>query len=93
MATQFPALPILNRGFGGSTLADIAYYADRVVVPYEPRLVVLYAGDNDLALGRTPARVLNDYRAFLAKLRSSQPTARVVFISIKPSPSRRACSG
>lgn len=89
VAADFPGLPVLNRGFGGSTLADVVYYADRVVLPYHPRLVVLYAGDNDLAEGRTPGRVLGDYRTFVARLRSTFPAARIVYVSIKPSPSRR----
>jgi lysophospholipase L1-like esterase len=90
VAADFPGVPVLNRGFGGSTLADVVYYEDRILLPYRPRLVVLYAGDNDLAEGRTPDRVLSDYRAFVARLRSALPAARVVFVSIKPSPSRRA---
>jgi lysophospholipase L1-like esterase len=89
VAADFPGVPVLNRGFGGSTLADVVYYADRILLPYRPRLVVLYAGDNDLAEGRSPERVVADYRAFVARLRSALPAARVVFVSIKPSPSRR----
>jgi lysophospholipase L1-like esterase len=90
LAADFPGVPVLNRGFGGSTLADVVYYADRTVLPYRPRLVVLYAGDNDLVEGRRPERLLGDYRAFIVRLRSALPSVRVVFVSIKPSPSRRA---
>ena len=90
VAADFPGVPVLNRGFGGSTLADVVYYEDRALLPYRPHLVVLYAGDNDLAEGRTPDGVLADYRAFVARLRSALPAARVVYVSIKPSPSRRA---
>ena len=89
VAADFPGVPVLNRGFGGSTLADVVYYMDRILLPYRPRLVVLYAGDNDLAAGRSPERVVADYRAFVARVRSTLPGARVVFVSIKPSPSRR----
>jgi lysophospholipase L1-like esterase len=90
VAADFPGIPVLNRGFGGSTLADIVYYEDRILLPYRPRLVVLYAGDNDLAEGRTPERLLRDYREFTARLRTALPAARLVYVSIKPSPSRRA---
>jgi lysophospholipase L1-like esterase len=90
VAADFPDVRILNRGFGGSTLADVVHYADRILLPYQPRLVVLYAGDNDLALGRTPEQVLSDYRAFVAHLRTAYPAARVAFVAIKPSPARRA---
>jgi lysophospholipase L1-like esterase len=89
VAADFPGVPVLNRGFGGSTLADVVHYMDRALLPYRPRLVVLYAGDNDIALGRTPERVLGDYREFVARLRSAVPAARLAFVSIKPSPSRR----
>jgi lysophospholipase L1-like esterase len=89
LAADFPGLPVLNRGFGGSTLADVVYYMDRILIPYRPRRVVLYAGDNDMVEGRTPEEVMADYRAFIARLRSALPEARVVYISIKPSPSRR----
>lgn len=90
VAADFPRVPVLNRGFGGSTMADVVHYMDRILLPYRPRLVVLYAGDNDLALGRTPQRVLGDYRALVARLRSSLPAVRLAFVSVKPSPSRRA---
>jgi lysophospholipase L1-like esterase len=89
VAADFPGVPLLNRGFGGSTLADVVHYMDRIVLRYHPRLIVLYAGDHDMILGRTPEQVLADYRAFVARLRSAQPAARVVYVSIKPSPSRR----
>jgi lysophospholipase L1-like esterase len=90
VASDFPSLPVLNRGFGGSTLADVLYYVDRIVLRYRPRLVVLYAGDNDLVMGRTPDRVVRDFRLFMKQLRSRLPDTRVVYVSIKPSPSRRA---
>jgi lysophospholipase L1-like esterase len=89
VAADFPGVPVLNRGFGGSTLGDVLYYENRILLPYRPHLVVLYAGDNDLAEGRMPERVLDDYRAFVARLRSAWPAARVAFVSIKPSPARR----
>jgi lysophospholipase L1-like esterase len=92
VAADFPGVPILNRGFGGSIMADVVYYMGRVVIPYRPRLVVLYAGDNDMAEGRTPERVLGDYRAFVTRLRSALPGTRLAFVSIKPSPSRRSYS-
>ena len=90
LASAFPNAPVLNNGFGGSTLPDVIYYAPRLVLPYSPRLIVLYAGDNDLAAGRTPEQVLGDYTTFVRLVRQTLPATRVVFISIKPSPSRWA---
>ena len=60
MPDHFPGVPVLNRGFGGSTLADVVQYMDRIVLRYRPRLVVLYAGDNDLVMGRSPDRLVAD---------------------------------
>ena len=81
-------VPALNRGFGGSQLPDVVHFAPRIVTPYRPGLVVLYAGDNDIAAGRTPAQVLADYEAFVRLVRASNPAVRIVYVSIKPSPSR-----
>ena len=88
LAADFPGLPVLNHGFGGSTLADVIWFAPRIVLPYAPREIVLYAGDNDIAAGRTPEQVLDDYSAFVRLVRSTLPSTRLVFVSIKPSPSR-----
>jgi lysophospholipase L1-like esterase len=84
----FPGVRCLNRGFGGSQLSDVAAYVDRIIIPYRPRAVVLYAGDNDLAQGRTPEQVRDSYRAFVGKVRTALPEAKIVWISIKPSPKR-----
>jgi lysophospholipase L1-like esterase len=90
LARDFAGVPVLNRAFGGSTLPEVIHYAPRIVVPYRPRMIVLYAGDNDIADGRSPAQVAADYRAFVALVRRELPRARIVFVSIKPSPSRWA---
>jgi lysophospholipase L1-like esterase len=88
LATDFAGLPVLNRGFGGSTLPEVNHYFSRVVMPYRPRTIVLYAGDNDVAMGRTPEQVASDYRRFVRLVRDSLGDARIVFVGIKPSPSR-----
>ena len=90
LADSFPDLPTLNRGFGGSQLSDAARYAARIVTPYKPRVVVLYAGDNDLAAGKKPEAVRDDYKKFVAAVRGKLPDVKIVFIAIKPSPKRWA---
>lgn len=84
----FADLPVINRGFGGSQIADSTHFADRIITPYKPRIVVLYAGDNDIAKGKSPERVTADYRAFVKTVHSALPKTRIVFIAIKPSISR-----
>jgi lysophospholipase L1-like esterase len=88
LADDFAGLPVINRGFGGSTFPDALHYLQRTVVRYHPRTVVVYEGDNDLAGGRTPRQIADDYRAFVRGVRDSLPDARIVFLAIKPSPSR-----
>ena len=90
LADDFAGTRVLNRGFGGSRIADATRHAARIVLPYRPRLVVLYAGDNDLAEGRSPRQVLADVEAFVASVRHDAPATPVVFVSIKPSPARVA---
>ena len=85
---DFPGMPVLNRGFGGSEAGDVAQFAERIVVPYKPPVVVFYAGDNDLAAGKTPAQVLDAFRSLVATMHRELPGTRVVFVSIKPSIAR-----
>jgi lysophospholipase L1-like esterase len=85
LSKSFPDLPVLNRGFGGSHMADVVHFAPRIVLKYEPRLIVLYAGDNDIAAGKMPERVRDDFQAFVKLVHDKLPKIRVVFISIKPS--------
>ena len=85
---DFPGLPVINRGFGGSELADSVAFVDRIVVPYQPRTVVVYAGDNDLQAGKTAENVFADFKAFVAKVHAKLPQTRIVYIAVKPSPSR-----
>ncbi|MSU24578.1 MAG: hypothetical protein EXS32_12245 [Opitutus sp.] len=88
LAKDFPGVTVINRGFGGSELADSVFYADRIVLPYQPRTVVVYAGDNDLSAGKSPETVAADFKAFRTKIHAALPTTKIVFIGIKPSPSR-----
>lgn len=81
---------IIKRGFGGSRLVDVAEYLDRLVLPYRPRLVVVYAGDNDLAEGRTPHEVLDSFRSLVGGVQRVLPQTRIAYVSIKPSPLREA---
>ena len=90
LATDFPGLPVVNRGFGGCHLADVYAYADRIVIPYAPREVVIYAGGNDISSGMAPELVLGDFVALMTKLRQALPQANLVFISCPPSPKRWA---
>jgi len=85
---SFPKHAVINRGFGGSQLGDSARYAERIVIPCQPRVVVVYAGDNDLNAGKTPEAVFADYRALRDKIHAALPETKIVFASIKPSPSR-----
>lgn len=84
----FPELPVINRGFGGSQISDINHFANRIVLPYKPKVIVFYAGDNDIAAQKTPQRVFDDYRAFVRLAHDKLPKTRIIFISIKPSLSR-----
>lgn len=85
---DFPGANVLNRGFGGSQFSDLHHYFEEIVAPYRPRLIFVYEGDNDLAAGKSPRRVLADFRRFVEQVRSELPGTRIAFIAVKPSPSR-----
>jgi lysophospholipase L1-like esterase len=84
----FPQYPLINRGFGGSVTREVTHFADRIILKHKPQIVVHYNGDNDLAQGRSPQQVLEDYRAFIKKVRDALPESRIVIIAIKLSPNR-----
>lgn len=90
IAKSFPDLPCTNRGFGGSTFPDQLKYMDRIIPRQQPAVIVLYCGDNDLARGRTPEQVRNDYEQFVSRARQSVPDVKIVYIAIKPSGKRWA---
>lgn len=81
----FPDLKVINRGFGGSQVADSVRYVSRIVTPYVPRTVVLYAGDNDIAAGKSPETVFSDFKKFVDSLHRDLPETRLIYICIKPS--------
>ena len=77
--------PVINRGFGGSQIADVTLYFDQVVTPYHPRAIFFYAGDNDINAGRTPAQVVSDFKTFLDLKDKRLGKTKVYFIALKPS--------
>jgi lysophospholipase L1-like esterase len=87
---DFPEHKVINRGFGGSETGDSVHFADRVVLPYRPKLVVMYAGGNDINSGKTPERVAANFKAFVEKVQAKLPHTRIAYISIAPNPARWA---
>ena len=85
---HFPDYRIANHGFGGSTLEDCVHYFDRLVADFSPGAIILYAGDNDLANGATPERVVASLEAFIARKRETIGDVPAAFVSIKVSPAR-----
>ncbi len=88
LADDFPTLKPINLGFGGSTLAACVWFFERLVVPYRPRRLVVYAGDNDLGDGQQPDHVVGSFRALVHKIVIHLGSIPVTFMSIKPSPAR-----
>ncbi len=85
---SFPGLPTINHGFGGSQLSDCVFYFDRLVTPCRPRLVVLHAGGNDLAAGRSSAQIAADLQEFIARQHAALPGVRLIYIGLIPAPVR-----
>jgi lysophospholipase L1-like esterase len=87
----FPGYSIINRGFGGSSFPDVIRYANDIIYPYHPKQVLIYCGDNDLAASDTVSAttVFVRFKQLFSMIRKNLPAASVVFVSIKPSPSRQ----
>jgi lysophospholipase L1-like esterase len=78
----------INRGFGGSTLGQAIYYADDIIYPYQPRQIIIYSGENDLAEGASIEVTFDRFKTLFDIIRKKMPNVPIAFISIKPSPSR-----
>jgi lysophospholipase L1-like esterase len=85
---SFPDLPVVKRGFGGSQIADSTHFAPRIILPYKPATIVFYAGDNDVASGKSPQAVRDDFVAFAKVVHEKLPKTTILFLCIKPSIAR-----
>lgn len=91
VSEYFPGYTIINRGFGGSQLPNLIYYADKVIIPYHPKQVIIYCGDNDFAYDTTVSAdiVFERFHTLFDKIREKLPETNIGFVSIKLSPSRK----
>jgi lysophospholipase L1-like esterase len=85
---DLPGYTLINRGIDSFQFRDMLNYADRLVTPYAPRLLVLHVGGNDIHNGRTPAQVLEDFKTYVARVRARLPGLPIIFSSITPGPGR-----
>jgi lysophospholipase L1-like esterase len=85
VTSYFPDLKIINRGIGGTELSDAARYIDRLVLKHEPRLIVLYAGDNDVGVGELSEQVAADFERFARAVFAKLPQTKILYVGIKPS--------
>ena len=90
LATDFPGVPVINRGFGGSKVPEVTAFVRRIVTVHRPRLVVIYCGGNDVNAGRSAAEVVADTKALVRAIHADLPSARIAYISIAPNPARWA---
>lgn len=85
---SFPGWDVLNRGFGGSMTSDSVEFAERIILKYEPRQVVIYAGDNDIAGNKSPETVFEDTKQLFGLIHEALPETKITYIAIKPSIAR-----
>ncbi|WP_170065538.1 GDSL-type esterase/lipase family protein [Abditibacterium utsteinense] len=89
LARDFAEIPVINRGFGGSFIEESTRYADRIAIPYQPKIIVLAAGTNDLAYGnKNSQQVFQEFKDFVAKIHARLPETRIVYVSINPTVAR-----
>jgi lysophospholipase L1-like esterase len=88
LAADLPNYRVINRGFGGSQISNAIHFAERIVIPYQPPVIVMYSGGNDLNAGKSAETVFNDYKLFVNKVRAKLPETKIAYISIAPNPAR-----
>lgn len=88
LAEDLPDFTVVNRGIDSFQTSDLVYFADRLVVPYHPRMIVLHVGGNDVHVGKSPEQVLTDFKLFVSKVRAHFPAIPIAFSSLTPGPGR-----
>jgi lysophospholipase L1-like esterase len=88
LGQDFPHHTVINRGFGGSQIADSTHFSERIIFPYQPRMILLRAGGNDIHAGKSPELVFSDFRAFVIKVREKLPDVEIAYIALSPSIAR-----
>lgn len=85
---DYPNVPVLNRGFGGSTMSDLNYFWDKLILQYHPSKVFIYEGDNDIFAGKSIEEIMSDTESLISKIKKHLPQTKIYLISPKPSVAR-----
>jgi lysophospholipase L1-like esterase len=85
---DLPDFTIVNRGIDSFQLSHVIQYADRLILPHKPRMIILHVGGNDVNNGKAAAAILEDFKTFVAKVRAVLPEVPIAFSSITPGPGR-----
>ena len=85
LAQDFPDVDVINRGFGGSQIVDVTHFAGRIIFPYQPRMILLRSGCNDLNSGKSPEQVFADFKDFVTRVHENLPYTQIAYISLSPS--------
>jgi lysophospholipase L1-like esterase len=88
LSQDFPNHKVINRGFGGSEILDCTHFADRIIFPYEPRMIFFRSGGNDIHNGKTPQQVFDDFKEFVATVHARLPKTEIFYISQNPTAAR-----
>lgn len=89
LQVRFGKYNVLNRGIGGAIIEDIQLYLNDIVLPYKPRQIVIYIGENNVVNEKETAQEIFDKtRTLLSSIREKLPAVPILYISFKPSPSR-----
>ena len=88
LSEDFPEIPVLNRGFGGSQLHQVLHHFDDLFPLYKPERIVLYCGENDLWHGKSVVKTLDEFTTLVTRIRKILPNTPLVYLSCKPSPKR-----
>jgi hypothetical protein len=89
VAEHMAPLPAFNRGFGGSRTWEILHYMDRIVLPYEPKIIVYYCGSNDINANQTAPQIVGRVEEFVARVHTALPQTKVFFVSVNKAPQKR----
>jgi lysophospholipase L1-like esterase len=86
LAESFPGMETVNRGFGGAHMADLPHFVRQLVVPLRPRVVVMYAGGNDIERGAMPEDLVANFARTVRYIQVAWPETKIVVFGVKATP-------
>jgi lysophospholipase L1-like esterase len=88
LADDMAPLPVINQAFAGARMHSVFNAMDKLIVPYNPKIIVYYCGSNDINDGAEAPDVFSGFEKFFFSVRDKLPSTILYFVSINKAPQK-----